>query len=203
MNLEDIQIYLPKYLSAESSKELFEGLKDFPENIDSRLYTTYLNDEIIYQGDGLRNMLAVNLPDVNLKSVNGMVLSNTCDIEQSNKRPFPSQIIYSPIINLERYKAGLLSTIGSEERVNNHILEIRKQKITQIFFLPSFGDTLDESIIFLDRIFNISNDYIDRPTLGKIRIFSLSDYGNYLFLLKLSIHFTRIQDRVDRKSVRI
>lgn len=203
MNLDDIQIYLPKYLSSESSKELFEGLKDFPENIDRRLYTTYLNDEIIYQGDGLIKMLAVNLPDVNLKSVDGMVLSNTCDIEQSNKRPFPSQIIYSPIINLERYKAGLVSTIGSEERVNNHILEIRKQKITQIFYLPSLGDVLDESIIFLDRIFNIANDYIDRPTLSKVRIFSLSDYGNYLFLLKLSIHFTRIQDRVDRKSVRI
>ncbi|MDP3914275.1 MAG: hypothetical protein Q8R96_11125 [Bacteroidota bacterium] len=203
MNLDDIQIYLPKYLSSESSKELFEGLKDFPDNLDSRLYTTYLKDEIIYQGDGLRKMLAVNLPDVNLKSVDGMVLSNTCDIEQSNKRPFPSQIVYSPIINLERYQAGLVSTIGSEERIDNHILEIRKQKITQIFFLPSFGDVLDESIIFLDRVFNIANDYIDRPTMSKTRIFSLSDYGNYLFLLKLSIHFTRIQDRVDRKSVRI
>lgn len=203
MNLDDIQIYLPKYLSSESSKELFEGLKDFPDNLDSRLYTNYLKDEIIYQGDGLRKMLAVNLPDVNLKSVDGMVLSNTCDVEQSNKRPFPSQIVYSPIINLERYKAGLISTIGSEERVDNHILEIRKQKITQIFFLPSLGDVLDESIIFLDRVFNIANDYIDRPTMSKTRIFSLSDYGNYLFLLKLSIHFTRIQDRVDRKSVRI
>ena len=203
MNLDDIQIYLPKYLSLESSKELFEGLKDFPENIDSRLYTTYLNDEIIYQGDGLRKMLAINLPDISLKSVDGMVLSNTCDIEQSNKRPFPSQIVYSPIINLERYKAGLVSTIGNEERVNNHILEIRKQKITQIFFLPRFGGVLDESIIFLDRIFNIANDYIERSTISSTRIFSLSDYGNYLFLLKLSIHFTRIQDRVDRKSVRL
>lgn len=203
MNLNDIQIYLPKYLSLESSKELFEGLKDFPENIDSRLYTTYLNDKIIYQGDGLRKMLAINLPDISLKSVDGMVLSNTCDIEQSNKRPFPSQIVYSPIINLERYKAGLVSTIGSEERVNNHILEIRKQKITQIFFLPRFGSVLDESIIFLDRIFNIANDYVERSTISSTRIFSLSDYGNYLFLLKLSIHFTRIQDRVDRKSVRL
>ena len=77
MNFDDIQIYLPKYLSSESSKELFEGLKDFP---DSRLYTSYLQDKIIYQGDGLMNMLAVNLPNIDLKPINGLVLSNTCDM---------------------------------------------------------------------------------------------------------------------------
>lgn len=203
MNLEDIQIYLPKYLSAESTKELFEGLKDFPENIDSRLYTSYLQDSIIYQGDGLRNLLAINLPEVNLKTIAGMVISNTCDIEQSNKRLFPSQIVYSPLINLERYRTGLISVIGNERRINDHVSEIKKQKITQIFYLPTLDGTLDESIIFLDRVFNISNDFVDRSNLKSSRIFSLSDYGNYLFLLKLSIHFTRIQDSVDRKSVRI
>lgn len=203
MNLDDIQIYLPKYLSAESTKELFEGLKDFPENIDSRLYTSYLQDSIIYQGDGLRNLLAINLPEVNLKTIDGMVISNTCDIEQLNKRLFPSQIVYSPLINLERYRTGLISTIGNERRINDHVSEIKKQKITQIFYLPALDGTLDESIIFLDRVFNISNDFVDRSSLKSTRIFSLSDYGNYLFLLKLSIHFTRIQDSVDRKSLRI
>ena len=203
MNLDDIQIYLPKYLSAESSKELFEGLKDFPNNIDSRLYTNYLQDPIIYQGDGLKNMLAINLPNVELKNVNGLVLSNTCDTELTNNRPFPSQIVYSPIISLQKYESGLLSIMGSEERVHNHVLEVRKQKVTQIFFLPKFDDILEESIIFLDRIFNVENEFVNRSTLDDTRIFSLSDYGNYLFLLKLSIHFTRIQDKVDRKSVRI
>ena len=41
INIEDIKIYLPKYLSAESNKELFDGLKDFPENIDDRLDSIY------------------------------------------------------------------------------------------------------------------------------------------------------------------
>ncbi|NCB47606.1 hypothetical protein EOM81_11385 [bacterium] len=57
MNFDEIRIYLPKFLSAESERELFKGLKDFPENIDDRLYTTYLTDtKIIYQGDGLNNL---------------------------------------------------------------------------------------------------------------------------------------------------
>jgi len=205
MSLGDIEIYLPKYLSAESSKELLEGLKDFPNNIDNRLYTNYLHDSIIYQGDGLTNMLAVNLPNSEIKSIDGMVLSNTCDIELSNNRLFPSQIVYSPIINLEKYEAALLSAMGdqNEDKIKNHITDIRKQRLTQIFFIPKFGNTLPDSIIFLDRIFNIGNDFVDRSTLDDIRIFSLSDYGNYLFLFKLSLHFTRIQDKVDRKSTRI
>jgi hypothetical protein len=203
MNVNDIQIYLPKYLSAQSSKELFDGLKDFPNNIDSRLYTTYLQDSIIYQGDGLKDMLVVNLPSVVSKKTNCLVLSNTCDIEFSNKRPYPSQIVYTPIISLDRYQKGLLENIKDDTKVQSHIDSIRKQQITQIFFLPKFGDIIDDSLIFLDRVLNISNDYVDRSKLDNVRIFSLSDYGNYLFLLKLSLHFTRIQDKVDRKSIRI
>ena len=201
MNINEVQIYLPKFLSAESTKELFEGLKDFPNNIDSRLYTSYLQDEIIYQGDGLKNMLVINLPNVNTKNVNCMVLSNTCDIDLSNKRFFSSQIIYTPIINLEKYKTFLLLK-HENQKISEHIEEIKKQRITQIFFLPKYGN-LEESIVFLDRINNISNKHIERQDLNNNRIFSLSDYGNYLFLLKLSLHFTRIQDKVERRSIRI
>ncbi len=68
MNLEDIKIYLPKFLSAESEKELFEGLKKFPDNIDTRLYTNYLDDsKIIYQGDGIKDMLIFNISDKEIK----------------------------------------------------------------------------------------------------------------------------------------
>lgn len=82
MNLDEIKIYLPKFLSAESDRELFKGLKDFPDNIDERLYTTYLHDtKIIYQGDGLNNLLVVNLPKSEIKPVPGIILSNTCDID--------------------------------------------------------------------------------------------------------------------------
>jgi len=37
MKIEDLKIYLPKFLSAESDHELFAGLKDFPNIIDTRL----------------------------------------------------------------------------------------------------------------------------------------------------------------------
>lgn len=202
MNFEDIRLFLPKYLSADSERDLFAGIKDFPENIDSRLYSSYLaNDENIFQGDGINDLLVINLPQEDVKPTPCMVLSNTCDIDPANKRLFASQLVYAPIFNLNKYSSRLLSNSSkSEQQINDHIQSIKRQKITQVFYLPPISDCLEESIVFFDRICNCSNSYINRSELPKQRIFTLSDYGAYLFLLKMSIHFTRIQDSVERKS---
>ncbi|MFA5597647.1 MAG: hypothetical protein WDA26_08785 [Pusillimonas sp.] len=203
MNFDEIRIYLPKFLSAESERELFKGLKDFPENIDDRLYTTYLTDtKIIYQGDGLNNLLVVNLPMSEIKPAPSIILSNTCDIDLQNERNFPSQIVYAPIFSLEKYKQTLLKkSKKSNKQIIDHINAIKKQEITQVFYLPKLEGKLEESIVFLDRVNNMPNNLIERDKITSNRIFTLSDYGAYLFLLKLSIHFTRVQDKVERKCI--
>ncbi len=205
MNLGDLKIYLPKYLSAESERELFSGLKDFPYNIDERLYTTNLKEtDIIYQGDGLTDMLVVNLPNTEVKPAPSIILSNTCDIDTHNVRSFPSQIVYAPIFNLKKYKDSLLKhSTKSKEQIDSHIGSIKRQEITQIFYLPEFGSSFKESLVFLDRVNNVANNTVERETIQKTRIFTLSDYGAYLFLLKVSIHFTRIQDKVERRSTKL
>ena len=184
MNLDEIKIYLPKFLSAESDRELFKGLKDFPDNIDERLYTTYLHDtKIIYQGDGLNNLLVVNLPKSEIKPVPGIILSNTCDIDLQNERNFPSQIVYAPIFSLEKYRQTLLNNSKkTKEQITDHINAIKKQEITQIFYLPKFDGKLEESIVFLDRVNNMPNTLIERDKISSNRIFTLSDYGAYYLL---------------------
>jgi hypothetical protein len=156
MNLEDIKIYLPKFLSAESEKELFEGLKKFPDNIDTRLYTNYLDDsKIIYQGDGIKDMLIFNISDKEIKPTPSVIFSNTCDIDLNNKRNFPSQIVYAPIFNLKKYEDALYkNSKKSKEQIYSHIESIKKQEVTQIFYLPQIEDKIDDSIVFLDRVFN-------------------------------------------------
>lgn len=205
MSLDDFKLYLPKFLSAESDKELFDSLKDFPGNIDSRIYTNYLSDSnIIYQGDGINNMLFINLPDREIKPVPSMIFSNTCDIDLANTRNFPSQMVYAPIINLTKYKEVLYTNAQkSKAQIDAHINSIKNQEITQIFYLPKVDGKLEDSLVFFDRVCNCSNKSIDREDIKERRLFTLSDYGSYLFLLKLSIHFTRIQDKVERKSVNI
>lgn len=199
MNIDDIKIYLPKFLSSESEKELFAGLKDFPHNIDGRLYTSYLKDtEIIYQGDGLKDLLVVNLPSPEIKPAPSMILSNTCDIALENIRNFPSQVVYAPIFNLKKYQDKLYSkSQNSKKQIDSHIDSVRHQRITQVFFLPKIEDKIDDSIVFFDRVCNFPNNLMDRSNLKERRLFTLSDYGAYLFLLKLSIHLS-FTDRMNR-----
>jgi len=200
MSIEDIKVFLPKYLSPGSEKILFDCLRDFPDNIDSRLYSSYLEEhEMLFQGDGIRNLLLINLPDTSIKPGNGMVLSNTCDMHSENIREIPTNIIYAPIFSLNRY-IDLMSKSGakSKEQITSHLVSIKKQMITQIFYLPGIVGSLEESIVFLDRIINCQSEYINRKELKARRIFILSDYGAYLFVLKLSIHFCRINDKINR-----
>ncbi|MCU0347389.1 MAG: hypothetical protein MUC59_10625 [Saprospiraceae bacterium] len=201
MNInEDIKTFLPKYLSEESTKTLFQNLGEFPNNVTKSLYTEALKGyDVVFQGDGLSDLLVVNLPDTTINPANAIILSNTCDIDLANKRNFPSQICYAPIFNLGKYKAKLLKEgLKNEESIESHLLEVKQQKVTQILYLPIGGGLSYEGIVFLDRINNCDNKSISRDTLKQNRLFTLSDYGLYLLLLKISIHFSRIQEKVDR-----
>ena len=198
---DNIKLYLPKYLSEDDTKRLFNELQSFPNNIDKRLYSSFLkNENVIFQGDGLKNLTVTNLPSRIFFEAPVMVLSNTCDIDMSNKRLFPSNICYAPVFSLNNYRKSLLEEkIKDEKSIDNHVAEIKKQKITQIFYLPK-GDKLPEDcIVFLDRINHCDNRSLSRENLNPSRIFILSNYSFYVFLVKLSIHFTRIQEKVERK----
>ena len=103
--IEDIHLYLPKYLSEESTKKLFDEIGNFPDNISHSLYTSNIaSDNIIFQGDAINSLLVINLPDSKIGKAPSMILSNTCDIDLTNERPFPSQICYAPIFQLEKYE---------------------------------------------------------------------------------------------------
>lgn len=204
MNIhEDIRLYLPKYLSEESTKKLLREIADFPNNISRSFYTDRLkNENVIFQGDAIDGLLVINLPDTTIGKVPSIILSNTCDIEIANERAFSSQICYAPIFNLEKYSNKLKETekYKQEENLKQHLESIRKQYITQILYLPLGGGLDYEGIVFLDRINNCQNTIIEKSDLNAKRLFTLSNYGHYLLLTKISIHFSRLQERVDRNE---
>lgn len=199
--LDDFRIFLPKYLSEESTLSLFHELTQFPLNIDARFYSNaYLYPNDILQGDGLNGMLLVNLPDTKIAEGKAIIISNSCDMDTANSGLFASSICYCPIFNLKKYEAMLKSKYPdlSGTRIPQHIQEIRAQRVSQILFLPSAGQLQNDSFVFFDKICNCDNLSIDRATLNNRKIFTLSNYGFYLFLFKLSIHFTRIRESIDR-----
>jgi hypothetical protein len=179
IDFEEISLYLPKYLSESSEQDLFDNLKDFPQNIDARMYSSaHLKEEIIYQGDGIAGLLVVNLPDKTIKQTDVTILSNTCDIDVNNPRMYGTSICYSPIINLDKYLQRLKGRkVASIERVGQFADSVRRQKISQIFFLPKGSKLQSDSFIFFDKINSCDSASIPREELNKKKLFTLSNYG--------------------------
>ena len=143
----------------------------------------------------------MNLPSHEVRSTPAMILSNTCDISPSNERLLPSRVVYAPILQLEKYKQLLLCNTQKEQQViDNHIKSIKNQFISNIFYLPKGINLEHDSIVFLDRLNNCPAGILTEEEIKKKKLFTLSNYGFYIFLIKISIHFTRIREEVDRIS---
>lgn len=196
--LDEVKKHLPQYLSAESTKELFKALEQFPKNIDSRMYTTNLSEEeLIFQGDVLRRLPIVNLPDPTILYVPCMILSNTCDNDHKNSRYIPRNLSYAPVTKLVKLIKLLEDQGVANAEIEAFILTIKKQHLTQCFYLPKGDEIEDESVVFLDKINSCCNS-VEVKNLRELRVLCLSDYGFYLLLFKLSVHLTRVQEKVDR-----
>lgn len=199
-SFEDFKKYLPQYLSADAQTNLFAELEQFPNNIDMRFYTTKLRGEPnIFQGDGLPSLWITDLPDHRMAKARVMVVSNSCDISTQNKRLIGPRLIYCPIISISKLMTVLkaASTSASVE-LDGYFDNVRKQRISSMFYLPNLDKLGDEAVVLLDRMNNCDAQSIDIDEMVKTRLFTLSDYGFYLFLFKLSIHLTRIRESVAR-----
>ncbi|HKV38515.1 MAG TPA: hypothetical protein VJX67_04815, partial [Blastocatellia bacterium] len=196
---KDFQFFLPGYLSPSAEAKLFEELRSFPENIDKRVYSDPVaHGDLISQGDGLKRLLVVDLPSTRTKEGPVLVVSNSCDIDVSNRRRLPPRIMYCPILPLRRYVEWITGVIGNPEGIDGHVSDIKRQRISSIFYLPCLNDIFPESIALLDRVNNCSLDYLYESSERRERFFSLSDYGFYLFIYKISVHLTRMQEGFER-----
>ncbi len=198
--LEQFSLYLPKFLSAEDVRGLYDEFDQFPDNLDARMYSSALHGSSEpFQGDGIRDLLVLQLPSPDIRSAPSIIVSNSCDISFENDRKIPIRLSYAPIIRLERFEKTLLqSDVMRREDLENYILDVRRQRVTNVFYLPK-GSALDyEGMAMLDRMNNCPAAKLKEGSLQSRRIFSLSHYGFYLFVLKISIHFTRIRADISR-----
>jgi hypothetical protein len=198
---DDIRIFLPKYLSDAEQKNLFSELKSFPINVDQRLYSLKLKEENnLFQGDGYKSIIMADYEEKKFIEVKCILLSNTCDVSKKNKRNYciPYKT-FAPIFKLKEYQEALLEDYPSQiKSIQNHIESIRKQENTSMFYLPSLHEEGEEYFVRFDCSFSIPDDLISMNKLLDKRLFVLSNYGFYLFLLKVSIHSSRIQEGINR-----
>jgi hypothetical protein len=198
--MENFGVFLPRYLSEASANVLLQDLLKFPSEFDSRIFsfTAAASSDLIYQGDGFDKLDFVFLPKTEKLSCKGLILSNTCDMDLTNEKAVSRLIIYSPIFSLARFEAQLIKTKGLDF-TKEYMGKIRRQEISQLFYLPAGPQTQEESFVDLAQINHCTREILSEEQVKTNRLFSLNNTGFYVLLFKLSVFFCRLQEGIDRK----
>lgn len=192
LSAETLQTQIPYYLTQAAKDNLVKALNQFPH---ISYYTSiYPND--VLQGDGWTGLGVISYETGERKVVKGILLSNSCDIDLTNKRDLPAKLIFAPIIKLTNYAKLLEKANVPHPNIENKIRAIREQDVTSLFYLPRQACLDDDYIALFDDIHNIPLSILN--TKEQKKLFTLSQVGFYLFIFKLSVHFCRFHENIDR-----
>ncbi|MEQ1448084.1 hypothetical protein ABLT89_14370 [Acinetobacter schindleri] len=200
---ENFSQLLPGYLTDETRQKLEVALKSFTkhERITQDPFTSFKNNYFL-QGDIVSNIPLpywVNNEFITHTAPRCIILSNTCDIDVNNPRDLPMDCLLAPIFDLEKIENILLANGTSRQKVNNFIEDIKKYRITNLFYLPmdsegKYAPHEKGYVVSLDKTFSLPRQFLNIEQ----HIKSLNQFFSYLFTFKLSIHFCRFHDKVDR-----
>ncbi len=193
--IDQLRVFLPKYLSPSEQRELWEELRAFPTPRGFYLPPDESAPDLL-QGDGWKGFVAIDVSSGERKVTRGIILSNSCDIDLNNSRTLVPNLIFAPLLLLSAYSARLVSAGMETMRVESQMESIRRQEVSNIFYLPAMSYGPDESIVLLDTVHTQPvKMFVDG---ARTRLFRLNQVAFYAFLIKLSIHFTRVQEGVKR-----
>lgn len=191
---EYIATFLPQELSLPMRKGFLDQLRKFPHAMD--YYYSYQAEQFL-QGDVYGGFVSYNPDTGQKKEIRGIILSNTCDISGDNARWTAPRVVYAPIIRLSKLEAVYKQAGVSATQIASRMDAIKRQEVTYLFYLPQ-GDALDdEYVALLDAIEHTSTEHLYQKCK---RVATLGMAGFYMFLFKLSIHFTRMHEGVVRQT---
>lgn len=125
-----------------------------------------------------------------------VLISNTCDIDEANKRSLPKQVLMAKLVTLNDFKEGLLA--NKEENSELILNSLRNQEYSNLMYFPEING--EEFIAVLDELSWISNEELNllKNDIQENRIAALDLFGYYLFMFKLSFHLCRLPEETDR-----
>lgn len=188
--------HLPHYLCEETKTSLMTELKKFPDEMNYYLSESHSPSDYL-QGDTWTPIEIIDYVSIRKVKTKGIIISNTCDVSHDNKRDVPARVCIAPIMRLSLIEKLLKEKNISPTTVNNKITAIKKQAVTNTFYLPRESIFDEDYVAFLDNIHSIPLKTFCNNTRMR-KVVSLSQSGFYLFLVKLSIHFCRFNEGIDR-----
>lgn len=196
-----IRQQIPHYLTADpAKKELLSNLKALIGGATSGYFLTNSASSSateILQGDGWRGFEIISFQSGERKSSRGIVLSNSCDIATDNERSWPPNVAFAPITRLSNIRERFEKHGLKEQQIDSKIQAIRAQTITSIFYLPAESPLEEEHVALLDDLHSMP---VQNFKKNANKLFTLSNSGFYLFIFKLSIHFCRFHEGIDRRT---
>ena len=200
LDTDALQQQIPHYLT--SKKELLKGLEAISSGGKTNYFMSSYDDtyeNAMLQGDGWRGFRLFDFDTGERISVRGLVLSNTCDIDPENSREFPVLVTFVPLIELADYRSILEESGVKKQSIKDKIDSIKAQEVSNIFYLPAGGPLKEDYIVPFDNIHSMPIDAYHNAH-DKEKLFTLNYVGFYMLVFKLSIHFCRLQEGIQRKS---
>lgn len=201
LDLESLQQQIPYYLTAEDRQVLVDELKAISKGGTANYFLSPYKDAFradMLQGDGWRAFQLFKFDTGERRWVQGIILSNSCDVEPGNARDTPARVIFAPLVKLVDFERLLRGSKIESQKVDQKLAEIRAQKTTNMFFLPTGGPLAEDHIVRLDDAHSMPVA-AHLGTKEREKLFTLSNTGFYMLVLKLSVHFCRFQEKVNRK----
>lgn len=208
---DDLDKILPPYLVEGDKARLKNALKQFTiENRGKEInYDDFFKSYghfYFMQADLVREIRMSLWDDSNAVFhkvyTDALIISNTCDISFDNKHDLNSkQCLLAPLVDFNEYLSDLKSEGYQGEKLEQFANAIKAQLVSNLFYLPYYQKERRDYIVMLDNVFwfptSELNSYIDK--IEENRISSLSQFGHYLFILKLSYHLCRLPEQCDRE----
>ena len=213
--LNALEKFLPPYLVDPSRENLRQTIsKQFPSFNESKDVYSLKGDSRLLQGDCLDEIPFFIIenngekPSPAILYYAGIVLSNSCSLDQSNARLEQSSINFAQVYELSTYNEFLKQKGLDIQKIENHLKDLKANSISGIIYLPELRSgeqnkvVFPESIVRLDKVTTVPQSILkqynlDYKPIGD-KFFTLSNYGFYVFLFKLSVHLCRFSEKIDR-----
>lgn len=195
---DDFSQLLPGYLTDETRKKLEVALKNFIKNgkITQDPFSSFKNDFFL-QGDIVSDIPFPYFSDNKYTThvvPRCIILSNTCDIDVNNPRDLPMDCLLAPLFDMQKIENILLSSGASEEKIKNLTEDIKKYRVTNLFYLPidskgSYAPDEKGYVVSLDKTFSIPRKLIsiERHIKSLNQFFLTYSHLNFLFIFVVSM----------------
>lgn len=205
-SIDELEKLLPPELTDQKKGRLREGLVQFsdPYKSQDKFYTDFYlpgSHDYFLQGDLIREM---RFPSFNRETgqyqklyYDALILSNTCDVDESNRRTLRKKVVLAKLITVEMFIESMREL--EIENAAEILTQVKNQQYSNIIYLPPSKDNI-EYLAYLDDLSIVEKEEINslKEDILVNRIESLDYFGYYLLIFKLSYHLCRLPEETER-----